>query len=145
MNRRGWAGEQGNTLALLPVAVVVVLGLAALVLDATGLYLGQRRLADLAAAVATDTAGTIDRERLYGTAGEVVLDLDAGRERAAMLVASLGEDRTFEDVDCEVAGEGLTVTVRCVGTVRPILAPFWPGMEGTVRQVVTEQATAVEG
>lgn len=140
---RSWS-EEGNTLVLMPVAVVVLLGLAALALDATTLYLGQRRLADLAAAVATDTAGVLDRERFYTTPGDPVLDFAAGQERADALTASLGQDRTFEEVHCAVRGEGLTVTVSCEGTVRPILAAFWPGLDGQVRQVVVEQATALE-
>ena len=136
--------EGGNTLVLMPVAVVVLLGLAALALDATTLYLGQRRLADLAAAVATDTAGVLDRERFYTAPGDPALDIAAGQDRADALVASLGQDRTFEEVHCDVHGDGLTVTVNCQGTVRPILAAFWPGLDGRVRQVVVEQATALE-
>jgi len=136
--------EDGNTLALMPVAVVILLGLAALALDATTLYLGQRRLADLAAAVAIDTAGVLDRERFYTTAEQLHLDGAAGQQRADALAASIGEDRAIEEVRCEVAVEELVVSVSCQGTVRPILAVFWPGLDGRVRQVVTERATALE-
>ncbi len=138
-------GEQGNTLALVPVAVIILLGLAALALDATTLYLGQRRIADLAAAAATDAAGLLDRERFYAVAEDPHLDVVAGQERATALAASLGEDRTFEDVSCQVATEGLTATATCAGTVRPILAVFWPGMDDRLRLVVTEHASALEG
>lgn len=138
-------GDAGNTLVLMPVAVLILLGLAALVLDATTLYLGQRRLADLAAAVATDTAGAVDRERFYGATDEQLhLDVAAGQQRADALAASLGEDRTFEEVRCAVEVDELVVFVSCQGTVRPILAAFWPGLDGRVRQEVTERATALE-
>lgn len=137
-------GEGGNTLALMPVAVLILLGLAALTLDATTLYLGQRRLADLAAAVATDTAGSLDRERFYSATDQLHLDAAAGQQRADTLATSLGEDRTFEQVRCEVDVDGLDVVVSCQGTIRPILAVFWPGLDGQVRQVVTERATALE-
>ena len=138
--------QDGNTLALMPVAVVILFGLAALALDATTLYLGQRRLADLAAAVATDTAGAVDRESFYTADSTEPLHLDvaAGQRRADALASSLGEDRTFEDVRCEVEVEELVVFVSCQGTVRPILAVFWPGLDGRVRQTVTERATALE-
>lgn len=129
----------------MPVAVVILLGLAALALDATTLYLGQRRLADLAAAVATDTAGTLDRERFYTTTEQLHLDVAAGQRRADDLAASLGEDRTFEEVHCEVEVDELVVFVSCQGTVRPILSAFWPGLDGQVRQMVTERAIALEG
>ena len=128
----------------MPVAVLILLGLAALALDATTLYLGQRRLADLAAAAATDTAGSLDRERFYTTTERLHLDVAAGQQRADALAASLGEDHTFDEVRCEVEVDELVVFVSCQGTVRPILWAFWPGLDGQVRQVVSERATALE-
>ncbi len=140
--RERWRGEEGNTLVLVPVAVLILLGLAAMALDGALLYLGQRRLADVAAAAATGAAGELDRAAFYDPEVPAQLNLTAGQERAAMLVADLGRDRGFEDVTCEVAVEELTATVRCEGTVRPMLAPFWPGLGAELRLAATERATA---
>jgi hypothetical protein len=141
---RRFRGEEASTLALVPVAVVIVLGLAALALDAALLYLGQRRLADLAAATATDAAGVIEPGSFYGTSGAPHLDLAAAQDRAAALAASLGKDRSFEGVACEVAIESLTASATCRASVRPILAPFWPGLDDRLRLVVTESASALD-
>jgi hypothetical protein len=137
--------QAGNTLALVPVAVIILLGLAALALDAAALYLGQRRLADLAAAAATDAAGALDVPGFYADPADPYLDVAAAQDRATALAASLGEDRTFEAVTCELMVDGLTATATCEGTVRPILAPFWPGLDEALRLTVTEHASALEG
>lgn len=137
--------QAGNTLALVPVAVILLLGLAALALDAAALYLGQRRLADLAAAAATDAAGALDAEGFYADPANPYLDVAGAQERATSLAESLGEDRTFDAVSCLVTADQLTATATCEGTVRPILAPFWPGMDDALRLTVTEHASALEG
>jgi hypothetical protein len=137
--------QAGSTLVLVPVAVILLLGLSALALDAAALYLGQRRIADLAAATATDAAGALDVARFYADPADLHLDAAAAQERANSLAASLGEDRTFEAVACELTVDGLTATATCEATVRPLLAPFWPGMDDALRLRVTEHAAALEG
>ncbi len=139
-----WQDEEANVLALVPAAVVIVLGLAALVLDGALLYLGERRVADLAAAAATDATGYLVEEAFYGEQGRVQLDQAAGQSRAEMLAASLGEDRGFEDVSCQIVVDEAAVVARCRAVVRPVLAPFWPGLGSEVRVSAEERAVALD-
>lgn len=133
--------EAGNTLVLFPVAVLIVLGLAALALDAATIFLGQRRLVDLAAAVADDGVAAIDLASYYDPDRPLALDADRVRARRDQLVAGAGGHRSLEEVDCRIDAGGLRVTATCSATVRPLFAPLWPGAPG--RRTVTASETAV--
>lgn len=143
---RGCLREQrGNTLVLFPVAVLIVFGLGALALDSATLFLGQRRLADLAAAVAGDAVAAIDRAGFYGGNGhlaDVALAQDAADARRAQLVAlaNATADRSFEQVDCTVTVGAATATATCTAVSRPILAPLLPGMRAVHQLRSTETA-----
>lgn len=138
------ADEVGNTLVLVPVALILVLGLAALAVDATLLYLAERRLQGLTATVATDAAGTLDAERFYGPDGEVALDAPAAQERADDLVTRLGQDRSFLDPRCEVTIDGPAAIASCRVTARPLLPFVWSGLPGSLDLVATERAVAMD-
>lgn len=131
--------EHGNTLVLFPVAVLIVLGLGGLALDAATIFLAQRRLADLAAALANDAIAAVDVDAFLAR-GEVAFVQERIDTRGAQLVAAQAEDRGFEAVDCEVsvAADPPRAVAVCTAQVRPLFAPVVPGMERV------EQVEAVE-
>lgn len=135
------ANEQGgNTLVLFPVAILLVLGLGALAIDSAVIYLAERRLGDLAAAAATDAVGGLDLDTFYDPARDPALDPALGERRARDLAARMGNDRSFEDVTCRIEVDGLTALASCTARVRPLLAPFWPGLDDGMRIRVEEHA-----
>jgi hypothetical protein len=137
--------EGGNTLVLFPAAVLIVLGLGALALDSATLFLGQRRLADLAAAIANDAAAGIDLASFYDPDEEFRLDAARAATRSAQLVRGRPLDRSFEAVRCEVATVGLEATVTCSAEVRPLFAPVWPGLSPLQRIQARETAVGIPG
>jgi hypothetical protein len=114
-----WQTDDGNTLVLMPVAFLVLLALAAIAVDSAAVYLGQRRVADLAAGLATDAVAAIDVRSFYE--GEVVrVDHDGAARRRAQLLSTLTEDPAFHDVRCDLASAGDRVSATCEAHVRPI-------------------------
>jgi hypothetical protein len=114
-----WRAEEGNTLILMPVAFLVLLALAAIAVDSAAVYLGQRRVADLAAGLASDAAAALDQRSFYE---EEVVRVDHGGadRRRAQLFASLSEDPAFRNVRCDLAPAGDQATATCEAHVRPI-------------------------
>ncbi len=132
--RRFHLDEVGNTLVLFPAAVLIVLGLGALALDSATVFLGQRRLVDVAAAVANDALAAVDADAFFAQDTDevrVAVDPAQAQQRLLALVAAQAPDRSLEDLDCAfealAAGPPTRVEVRCTATVRPILSPVWPG------------------
>ena len=132
--RRCLRDEVGNTLVLFPAALLIVLGFGALALDSATVFLGQRRLVDVAAAVANDALSAVDPEVFFGQApGAVQVPIDPLRaeQRLGAIVDAQVPDRSLEDLGCTFEalqpGPPTRVVVRCTATVRPILAPVWPG------------------
>ena len=126
--------EAGNTLVLFPAALLIVLGMGALALDSATIFLGQRRLVDVAAAVANDALAAVDREAFFAQepgAAQVVIDPQRADARRAVIVAAQQTDRSLLDLDCVFVeldpGPPTRVVVDCTANVRPILAPVWPG------------------
>jgi hypothetical protein len=131
-------------LPLVPVAVLLLFVLGALALDGAALFLGQRRLADLAASVATDAVAGLDRAGFYrdgGIVGDLRLAQQAADARRDELVArAMAEaDDSLDEISCVVVLAGLRATATCTGTSRGILAPAALGM-GTQRLTSTETA-----
>lgn len=127
-------GDAGNTLVLFPAAVLILLGLGALALDSATVFLGQRRLVDVAAAVADGALAAVDPEAFFTQQpGGVQVSIDPGQaeQRREAIVAAQGADRSLGELDCAFEalepGPPTRVVVRCTATVRPILAPVWPG------------------
>lgn len=118
-------GQAGNTLVLFPVALLIVLGLGAAAIDGATLFLGQRRLTDLATAVANDAVAGIDLAAFYLGDGELRLDPARVRRRADGLVAATDTDRGLVGPRCDVEVAGTRARVVCEAHVRPILAPLW--------------------
>lgn len=132
---------------LFPAAILVVLALGSLALDAATVFLGQRRLADLAAAVANDAVAGVSEEGFYaGGEDELRIDLARANRRATQLVAAQPQDRALLAPNCALAlvAGGSGVRVECTATVRPIIAPAIPGLN-PVREVrVVETAIGVQ-
>ncbi len=143
-DRRRWLAQDGNTLVLMPAAVLILLGLAAMALDTATLFLGERRLVDVTSSIAHDAVASVDEARFYDPEIDTV-ELDAARVgvRAQQLLAAQRQDRTFEDVRCDPPDlDGPRVTITCHATVRPPFAPFW-GLSDRHRLSVSETAVGV--
>ena len=128
--------ERGSVLLLMPAAVLIVIVLGAIAVDATVVFLGEREASSLATAAANDAATAID-DAVLRDGGGFVLDEDRARRVAASAVAgtSSGLDGLSVEVTFPtVAGEpAVRVVVR--GEVDRILTP------GSV--TVSAAATAV--
>ena len=133
--------ERGSVLALMPAAVLVFIVLGSLAVDASLAFLGEREVANVAAAVANDAATKgIDIEHFYAT-GEVVLDpaLVDDVARGALATAGLHhlDDLTIE---AEVVGVD-AVIVRVRARVRSLFSKALPG--GVESREVDAEAAAV--
>ena len=142
--RRGRADQRGNTLVLFPAAILIVLGLGALAVDSAVLFLAQRSLADVAATVANDSVAAVSTDAFYDPSGSSIeLDEDRAELRARQVVEGAASDRSLEGVTCEVVVSGLRADVACQAIVRPLLAPFWPGLGAIQRITARDSAIAV--
>lgn len=137
---------------LMPVAVLVLLILAAIAVDAAVLFLGQRRVADLAASVAQDAVAYVAPASFY--AGDLALDRPDGEvfrpgQRADALTARLPQDDALLGPDCTVTtdqgAEGPVATARCTAQVRFIFAPAVPGSQRMSRVEASETAVGLSG
>lgn len=136
--------EAGNTLVLMPVAILILVGLAALTVDTAAVALGQRRVSDLAAGLARDSVAALDEEAFY-TTGEAVLDTGRVLALRDLRVASVAEDRALADVRCdEVTVVDERVTVRCRARVRPIFGLVLPGGRDVFEVTAVETARSAE-
>lgn len=137
--------QQGNTLLLMPVGVLVLLILAAIAVDAAVLFLGQRRVADLAASVAQDAVAAVDEASFYE--GELALDPGRARRREATLTSSLPRDDALLDPSCAVTtgnrGDGPTASASCTARVRFVFAPAVPGARRLSEVVANETAVGL--
>lgn len=136
--RRGY-GDQGSSLMLMPVAVLVVLLLGAIAFDLSVVQLAHRDLLDIAASAANDAATEALDQTAFRTSGQYVLD--PGRA-----VASLARSLQRHHVDhlvtarsITIGGAGDQVTVELERTVDYVFARSLPGARGTT---VRAHATA---
>jgi hypothetical protein len=111
--------EEGSTLALLPAAVLVLLLLAAIAVDSAAAYLGQRRVADLAAGLANDAIAGLSEEAFYA-AGEVAVSPTRAARRQRDVLSLVAEDPAFRAVRCDLDVDGRQATVTCEARVEPI-------------------------
>ncbi len=138
------ASERGSVLMLMPAAVLVVVVLAAMAVDFAILFLGERELADVAAAAANDaSAAALDRDAFYDCRGLV---LNAGRARdvaTAAVTARTSDAVRLSAVDVTVANGPARpqVTVAVRGTVALVFSTALPGAATT--GTVQAQAVAV--
>lgn len=134
------ASERGSAMMLMPAAVLVMVVLGALAVDSAIVFLGEREVANAAAAAANDVAGAaIDLDEFYAS-GAVVLSPQRARQVADASVGAGAPDFLGDlDVDVDVSPSGDTVQVTVTASVRYIFAPALPGSSGTAEV----QATAI--
>lgn len=135
-------------LMLVPAAVLVLMVLAAIAVDAAVAFLAQRELGAAAAAAANDAATAISEERFYragpGRSPALSIDeLEARRVVDAAVAARTGRGVHLTAVSVET--DGRRVCVALVGRAPYVFAKAVPGVphEATVRGRAS--ATAVEG
>lgn len=134
--------EQGNTLLLFPAAVLIVMVLGAIAVDLSIVYLGEREVANLTAAVANDAAAALDEAAFYRR-GEVRID----PARARSVLESAVRERA--DPQLEIVGvpqlrlvsaTELEVTIRA--RVPLVFAAGLPGGGGLREVDATSRAVA---
>ena len=140
--------QQGNTLLLMPAAILVLMVLAAIAVDSAMLFLGQRRVADLAASVAQDAVAAIDEARFYE--GELTLVEGDANQRGQTLAANLPQDDALIEPSCTVTTDvdadlDPIASVRCTARVRFLFAPALPGAERISEVAATETAAGRQG
>jgi Flp pilus assembly protein TadG len=132
--------DGGSVLLLMPVAVLVVLVLAAITVDLGAVHLARKELVDAAAAAANDATTYGLSEAALRTDGSLVLD----RQRAQIAIhQSLAARRVLDHLSGapEVAiDDDARVTVHLTREVDYVFARALPGNRSAT---VTARATAV--
>ena len=132
--------ERGSVLLLVPAAVLVLVVLGSIAVDASVVFLGQRELAGAVAAAANDAAGAAFAEAPFYDSGQVELDLPRARDVAAASLAARAPRGIEITGPPEVFVSGNQLCVRATGVVRKVLAPAVPG--ASRQTVVHAQSTA---
>ncbi len=121
-------------LLLFPAAVLVVVVLAAIAVDAAIAFLGQREMANAVAAAANDAAALGIEERAFYREGTVDLDPGAVVVVAEERVRTVLDPARFHDLQVDVtvgpAGSGPCpprVRVRATASVDALFARALPG------------------
>jgi Flp pilus assembly protein TadG len=139
-------GERGSVLLLMPAAVLVLMVLAALAVDAAVVFLAQRELVDATAAAANDAAVAGLDEAAFYDGGRLVINPARAQEVAATAFALrevgwLAVEGPVVAVET-VAGEPVRVRVSAEGRVDLVFARALPGAPGTRTVHATSVATA---
>ena len=139
--------ERGSVLMLLPAAVMIVLLLGAIAVDAAIAFLGEREALSLASAAANDAAtAALDQDRFRAT-GEFSLDHDRARRIVEATLASSSSE--LDDVSVEVTfpivdgTEG--VRVEITGSVEYVFAKAIPGAPHHIELAASATAVARVG
>ena len=107
-------GQRGSVLLLFPVGVLAVLVLAALAVDASIAFLGERELSGAVAAAANDAASEALSNRAFYGEGRLALD--------AAEVERVAEARVRSSLD---AGRHLGLTVRATALAPSAASCAW--------------------
>ncbi|MEX2503343.1 MAG: hypothetical protein WD378_00740 [Egicoccus sp.] len=134
--------EDGNTLVLMPAAVLILLILASLAFDAAVVHLQQRRLADLAASLANDAVAALDLASVYDVERDPVADPARTQGLAAARLAAFAHDETLQDVTCTPQVDNGEVAVTCEGRVVPVFGRALASERATFHVRATETARA---
>ena len=139
--RRDSSSEHGSALVLFPVAVLIVVLLAALCVDATRTFLGHRELANAAEAAANDAASAINRSDYYNESAYLLDAANAATGPVAVGTAAIRAriDDRITNVNVRIIRTDAThVRVEITGEVPLIFAKAIPG----VRSITTVHASA---
>jgi len=136
--------DPGSVLLLMPAAVLVLVVLASIAVDSAVVFLGQRELANAAAAAARDAASAVSSPRFYG-AGVIAIDpAEADRvAQSAIAARDMHGVALSEPVAVTVAGRQVCVTLT--GRVDRVVARSIPGIAGRVTVRARSTATAAGG
>lgn len=131
----------------MPTALLVVLLLGAIAVDSAVLFLGQRRVADLAATVAQDSLAALDRDAFYD--GRLAVDVESATRRQATLTEGLPTDDALREPTCvvtaEAGGDAPTARAECTARVRFVFTPAVPGAERVAEVTARETAVGLGG
>lgn len=116
--------DDGNVVVAVPAVLLIVVLLASLTVDAAALYLAQRRLGDVAAAIANDAVAAIDLDVYY--AQGVIQPRLANVATRIAFHEQTATDGGLEQVDCWAESTLPYVTVTCTATTRPVMLSAWP-------------------
>ncbi len=136
--------ERGSVLLLFPAAVMVMLVLAAIVLDVGLARVRFQELRAVAASAANDVAGAVDVDSLRST-GAVSFDPAAARARVDQAVAA-GPLPTASVDAVAIARDSWgrwEVTVTLSLEVDLLIAPALPGAAGSIETAVSERVLIV--
>lgn len=137
--------ERGSVLALMPAAVLVFVVLGSLAVDAALVFLGEREVANLAAAVANDAATqALDLEVYYAT-GEIRLD-PALVDAVAAAALSRAVHPNLDDLVIEaVVIDDDVVLVRAEARVASLFSRVLPDGVESRAVAASAEATAERG
>lgn len=128
----------------MPAAVVVLFALAAIAVDLSLVFLGERELAEAAQAAANDAAAVVDETR-FRVSGEVAIDCVAAPSVAAASFAARHPDwmagARLEVVSCRPD----RVEVAATGRVAHVFGRALPGTPETAVVDAAASATPVVG
>ncbi len=131
--------ERGSALLLFPAAVAVVLVLAAIAVDLSIAFLGERALTVAAAAAANDAVAAGLDEAAFRSTGTYRLD-PVRAETAARSTIDRQRSSLPAHLEIAVAVEDDRVTVRLAGSVPYLFAPSVPGAPRQVEVDATAEA-----
>ena len=140
--------EHGSVLMLMPAAVLVLMMLGAVAVDAAVVFMAQRELENATAAAANDAAVAALDESLFYECGELGIDTTRAAEVASAALAARTADAVevtgAPAVTVQALSEGpLTVSVAATGSVRTIFAPAVGGLRDEEVTAVTRVAAAL--
>lgn len=119
-------GDEGSTLLLMPVGVLILLVLGAIAVDFAVVYTAQREVANLTAGLANDAAGAVDEEAFF-TAGEYRIDRGRATQVVQQVVGSRPDDTLRVTCPTVVLERADVVRVACVGTIDLVFSRALPG------------------
>ncbi len=129
---RRYTGDAGTSLMLMPAAILVVMLLGAIALDAAALRMQSRELRNIARSAANDAlSAAVDVDHLRRT-GAIRLDESEARSVVGAAISSRGITGTaVEDVTVTRAADGTVIlAVFLSRPVEHVLRP--PGTDPTV-------------
>lgn len=141
--------ERGSVLMLMPAAVLILLILGAIAVDAAVVHLGQRQLANAVAAAANDAAGAALSDAAFYGDGRLTVDPARARSVAGIsFAAAFPPSRSGAVTPAgppSVSVSGDQVCVAAEARVRHIFARAIPGVAHSTVVRARSAATAVRG
>lgn len=136
--------QRGSVLMLFPAAVLVMLVLAAIVIDYGFVRVRALELRAVAASAANDVLGAVDTDALRST-GMISFDLDIAADLARTAVeAGPLPHATVENITISDASGGRwEIAVTLSVDIDPVIAPALPGGYHNLQATVTERVLVI--